>query len=309
MSQIETTVQTRAVDAQLHTWLQKDHPVYRWDPTAPQGFFETELDPDPIESVVAAMDRVGVGAGILVVPRHYGWDNSYALDSARRYPARFRVVGRIDPIAPDPRRRLAELMADPMMIGIRLSSKTAVNDWARDGAFEPMLAAAEELEVVWSGAPGPAALDRWTEVARRHPDLRLLVDHLGLEPVPHTMATPGPEPFRFLPDLLALSDCPNVHVKLTGAPALSVERYPFRDIWGPVTQIVAAFGADRVLWGSDCQRTQTLHSYEEGAGYLAEIDGLTAETKRKIYGDTLRRVFEWPEEPPQSGPVGAAASG
>lgn len=281
------------VDAQVHTWLAKDDSGYPWDPAAPMGFFETELDPDPVESVVAAMDRVGVDAAVLVVPRHYGWDNSYALDSARRYPDRFRVVGRIDPVAPDHRERLDALMADPMMIGIRVPAKSEVNVWAPDGAFEPMLAAAEELGVVWSGAPGPPRLARWADVARRHPDLRLLVDHLGLEPVPHTVPVPGPRPFQFLPDLLALSDFANVHVKLTGAPALSRERYPFRDIWDPVRQIISAFGPDRVMWGSDCQRTQTLHSYEEGAGYLSEIDGLDAETTRKLYGETLRSVYGW----------------
>lgn len=293
--------EAKIVDAQVHTWTPRDDPGYPWNPKhEPRGFFDTQLTPDPVEKVIDDMDSAGVDAAILVVPTLYGFDNSYAIDSARRYRDRLAVVARIDWKTPDPVPRLRELMTESTVIGIRLSKRGDAPAWGPTGEFEPMLAAAEELGVPVCGITGTDCLYTWGGVAERHPELRLIVDHLGLEAPPTTRPDPGPQPFKLLGSLLELASHPNVFVKLTASAALSNEPFPFRDIWEPVSRVVNEFGADRVMWGSDYNRTQTLHSYEEAVEYLAFMEMFDAATRKALYASTVSNTYRW-------WPEGAAA--
>jgi predicted TIM-barrel fold metal-dependent hydrolase len=287
----------KIIDAQVHTWTPRNDEHYPWNPQhEPHGFFDTQLSPDPVEKVVADMDSAGVDAALLVVPTLYGFDNSYAIDSARRFADRLAVVARIDWKAPDPVSRLGELMAEPTVAGIRLSKRSDAEAWGREGEFEPMLAAAEELGVPVCGITGTDCLFAWAGVAERHPELRLIVDHLGLEAPPTTRPDPGPEPFKLLENLLDLASHPNIYVKLTATAALSNEPFPFPDIWAPVRRIVEVFGSNRVMWGSDYNRTQTLHSYPEAVEYLSLIEAFDAATRQALYASTLSNVYGWSPE-------------
>jgi predicted TIM-barrel fold metal-dependent hydrolase len=289
------------VDAQFHTWSSRNDPRYPWDPS-----FELRdlSDSEPVEKVIRDMDAAGVDAGILTGVAIYGTDNSYAIASAQTHPARLAVVARVDWKAPDPKWRLGELMSEPTLIGIRLTTVNDAKPWERDGAFDPMLTAAEELGVPVAVMTGSKSLVVLDDVARRHPDLRLAVDHLGLDQPPVVIPEAGAEPFRHLPDLIALAKHPNVNVKLTAVPTLSHEPYPFRDVWEPIARVVSAFGPERVMWGSDYNRVAPLHGYREAVDYLAEIDLLDDATKRTLYSGAVRSVFGWPPE----GPTGSKPS-
>jgi predicted TIM-barrel fold metal-dependent hydrolase len=293
----DATVQR--IDAQVHTWLPKWAPGHPWADDHPTSFFETAVTPHSAERVVADMDAAGVDAAVTVVPRLYGWDNGYALDAARRFPDRLAVVGRLDWKPPDHRERLRRLMAEPGMIGIRVTNRDDPDAWSEGGAFEQLLSAAEELEVPVSGTPGPRNLEVWQDVARRHDGLTLIVDHLGMEAPPTTVPRPGPTPFAHLPALLALAHRPNVYVKLTAAGALSNEPFPFEDIWPAVRQILDSFGPERVMWGTDYNRTRILLSYDDGVHYLDHL-GLEEGTLQQIFSKTLTDVFAWNPAPKQA---------
>ncbi len=279
------------IDAQVHTWLPRDEARYPWDPDTPTSFFETDVPAHPAEQVLEDMDGAGVAAAIAVVPRLYGWDNSYALDAAARFPDRLALVGRLDPVAPEHADRLRAFIDQPGMVGLRLP-RSVPEDWAPGGTFSAMLAAAEALTVPICAMPGPTNLSVIADVASRHEGLPLVVDHLGMEAVPQTVPVPGPRPFRYLPDLLALAKHPNVHVKLTGAPALSNEPFPFRDIWEAVLSIIERFGPERVMWGSDYNRVSTLHGYRDGTRYLDRL-GLDDATLHQLRRGTAESVFRW----------------
>ena len=145
------------------------------------------------------------------------------------------------------------------------------------------------------------------ELVRRYPELTLIVDHLGMRQNP-TFGLDDP-PLKELPRLLALAENPRVHVKISGVPTLSAERYPFEDLWAGLDQVVEAFGADRLLWGTDISRVMgrsgrvTLapegyeyakHNYAEALFYLQHTPHLTAAQKEAILGGTAARLLNWP---------------
>ena len=120
----------------------------------------------------------------------------------------------------------------------------------------------------------------------------MIVDHLGMRQNP-TFGLDDP-PFRDLPALLALAELPNVRVKVSGVPTLSAGPYPFADLWASLDQVLAAFGAERLMWGSDISRVMgragtirlapegreyAKHTYAEALFYLKHTDRLTADQR------------------------------
>ena len=91
----------------------------------------------------------------------------------------------------------------------------------------------------------PEQLAAIAEVALRHPDLTVVLDHLGTPPIEGA----GWEPWASL--LAEVAACPNVSVKISGLSTLSAPTWRWQD-WLPyVAHAIDRFGAERVMMGSD----------------------------------------------------------
>src|SRR6266705_6407593 len=78
------------VDSQVHLW-KAESADWPWVPGAKPQLPE----PFTIEKLVPMMDEAGVDRVVVVPPSWPGDRDDYALEAAKRYPARFRVMGRI----------------------------------------------------------------------------------------------------------------------------------------------------------------------------------------------------------------------
>jgi L-fuconolactonase len=52
-------------------------------------------------------------------------------------------------------------------------------------------------------------------------------------------------------------------VKISGACTMSLQLFPYDDIWDPVLRVIDAFGLDRCMWGTDWTRTIGMLTYEQ----------------------------------------------
>lgn len=133
----------------------------------------------------------------------------------------------------------------------------------------------------------PSLCRQLAEVAARHPDLRLVVDHLALP-----VGTTAPAAFADLPDLLALADRPNVAVKASALPCHSAMPYPFADLHAPILAVLDAFGPQRVFWGSDWTRLPC--AYRDNVTlFTTELDALSGDDLRSVMGEGLLRWLGW----------------
>lgn len=263
------------------------------EPPAPAGATGWPDDPawhaTAADLTIAAMDAVGVGAAVLM-PHHL----DYAEAAVRRYPDRLAYVVRVDHATVAHADRLAELAKRPGLVAVRLIV-TAPEDGPglellRDGRFEPLLRSARQLGLpVFVFISG--ALEEMHAIAGRHPDLRLIVDHLGVKQGP--LMAPDSPPFARLPQLLELAAYPNVAVKFSGAPTLTESDYPFPDLWPHLRRVVDAFGPERLVWASDFVRCRPLRTYAELLDFLRYSDELTAAEKSLILAGNAKRLLEW----------------
>src|SRR2546421_5090859 len=143
------------VDAQLHLW-KAESPDWKWVP----GLQPQLPEPFTIERLVTMMEEAGVDRAVIVPPSWPGDRNDYGLEAAKRYPSRFRVMGRIPLQNPKSADLLPKWKEQQGMLGVRVTFSTAQNiPWLRDGTANWFWPAAEKAGLpVMYYAPGYTSL-------------------------------------------------------------------------------------------------------------------------------------------------------
>jgi hypothetical protein len=108
------------VDAQVHLW-KAESPDWKWVP----GLKPQLPEPFTIERLVPMMDEAGVDRAVIVPPSWPGDRNDYALEAVKRYPTRFRVMGRIPLQDPKSADLLPKWKEQQGMLGVRVSFNNA----------------------------------------------------------------------------------------------------------------------------------------------------------------------------------------
>jgi len=276
------------VDSQVHLW-GADTPARPWPP----GRAAEAQKPYPIgkEALLFQMDLARVRRMVLVPPSWEGERNDLALDAARTHPDRFAVMGRLALQDPKSRALVADWTKQPGMLGMRFTFHNEHNrHFLTDGSADWLWPAAEQ-----AGIPlmvlVPGSLDVLDRIARRHPGLKLVIDHVGLN-----LRARGPRVFEDLPAVCALAKHPNVAVKASGMPALSQERYPFRDLHPHIRTLVEAFGPRRTFWGTDLTRMPCTY-YECIALFTEHQPWLQGEDLELVMGRAVCEWLGWPLTP------------
>ena len=196
------------------------------------------------EELIREMDEAGVNGAVLHPPSWDPGSNEMAIEAAVKYPEKFCSLGWFALNDPAQRHRIETWKQQAGMVGLRWSlTRPGQETWHEDGTMDWLWPAAEK-------AGTPIATMAWRflplfgQIAARHPNLKLIIDHLGV-----VRGGKDDAAFGELGPLLALAKYPNVAVKATGAPSHSSAAYPFRNIHDGLHRIFDAFGPDRFFWG------------------------------------------------------------
>jgi L-fuconolactonase len=284
------------LDAQVHSWYsdRPDRPwasQYRDAHRHKQSYLQHAGQTNSPDMVLDEMARVGVNGALLTPVGVYGTDLALELEAAEQFPDHFQVVGLIDHLDQNLSNHL-EMARSRGLRGVRLLGLREPDRVTR-GEFDPVLRLCADFGLVVTLSLAHPLDPQLPELFRRNPRVFFYVDHLGTGFAPPILGFRPEAGFEHLPAVLELAVIPNVGIKLTGAPALSLQSYPFKDIWEPIRRLIDAFGADRVSWGSDFSRTAALHSYWEGTHYLGEMPGVSSEQLNLVYGETLMHRTGW----------------
>lgn len=281
------------LDAQIHIWF-SDRPSRPWWPgyrlanRDRPSYLQHAGQSNSVEMALAEMEEAGVDGALLATLGVYGNDVDLELDACARFADRFRFVGVVDPQMPDLPRHVERLKAQGL-VGLRVPEMRSA-ERVLSGEFDSLLAACDNLQI---GLHLPAANAALPQIADRYAGILFCLNHLGTGLAPPIVGFRTQSPFEDLPRIMELARHRNIALKLTGAPALSLEDYPYRDIWQPIGALISEFGADRIFWGSDYTRTAGLLSYRQGVDYLAEMPDLSAEQLALLYGGALAAHIGW----------------
>jgi predicted TIM-barrel fold metal-dependent hydrolase len=273
------------VDAQVHLW-KAESEDWKWVP----GLQPQLPEPFTIERLVPMMDEAGVDHVVIVPPSWPGDRNDYALEAARRYPRRFRIMGKIPMQDPNGAALLPKWREQPGMAGLRLIFNTPASaPWLTDGTVDWLWAAAEKAELpVMCFAPGRAA--ELGRIAERHPQLPLILDHMA---VTSAMVKDGTIT-QAIGQTVAIAKYPNVSVKLSASPGLSREPYPWRDVAVHIQRVFDAYGPQRSYWGTDLTNTYAKGSYRQRiTQFTEELPFLSENDKDWVMGRAIAQRLKW----------------
>lgn len=242
--------------------------------------------------LLAEMDRAGVDAAVIVPPmlNQPEPQNEPSIRAAREHPERFVVMGRIPLRKRDAMPLLDAWTSIPEVKGIRVNFglPSARLD---DPNLSWLWKAAEEraLPIALYGPDQDPTLVG--EIARVHPSLRLIIDHLWLGA------------YKMQDDLLptvrrlfGLARFDNIAVKASALPAVTPESYPFPRLQRCLREAIDAFGAGRVFWGSDISRLPC--RYEQLVALFSQhLNFLSDEQRCDVLGDALLRWIDWSPQP------------
>ena len=271
-------------DSQVHIWA-ADSPERPW----PTGVQVPPQRPVPLgaDELLTAMDEAGVDRVVLVPPSWEGDRNDLVIDAATRFPDRFCAMARVNAHA-SPQIPLSHWKEQPGIKGVRvmflLPDQRA---WMTDGSAEWVYSQAEQLDLplmIFAPDQTPAI----GEIARRHPGLRVIVDHLNLG-----LTVRNAEIAPTVAPLLELASLSNVAVKVSALPCHVDEGYPFPTVDAVVEQVIRAFGAERCMWGSDYSRLPV--PYGDWVRFGTEAATFLSEKERELLmGGALASWLDWP---------------
>ena len=127
-------------------------------------------------------------------------------------------------------------------------------------------------------------------IAERHPQLQLIVDHMGINFLDEAVRAGKFE--GAINDTLTLAKYPNVSVKLSGI--FSKEPYPYRDINPLIKQLFDAFGPQRCYWGTDITSSFARATWRQRVTrFTEELDFLTEDDKDWVMGRAIIERLKW----------------
>ena len=214
--------------------------------------------PVTVEEFAATAAVAGVDRAVLVQAYGaYGTDNAYVIDAAASDPERFVSVGIVDPEHPAAPATLRALAGRPGFSGVRLFAIGASPPiWLDDPTTDPLWAVATELDLRIVVALLPPDLPRLRRRLEQFPSVPMVLDHCGFPDL-----TGGP-PYSGAAALFALSAFGQLHLKVTSHLLETADAEGDECGQALVEQLVGAFGAARLVWGSDYPQTHD-RSYRE----------------------------------------------
>jgi predicted TIM-barrel fold metal-dependent hydrolase len=273
------------IDSQIHAY-EANTPKRPWQstPNWPPSATGDEM--------VAAMNKLGIDGAIFISSfSMYGYDASYAVEVQQAHPDRFGIVKPINPDDPAAEDVVAEWKKTPGTVGIRVILKKDSGRSPDDPGLNRILRVAVRHDfpvniLCWGN------LDAGTALIDRHPDVRFIIDHLGILQ-PHDPSARSAQPWADLPKVLELAKRPNLVIKVSGACTLSQKPYPFPDIWDPLARVFDAWGFERCLWGTDWTRAFAVVNYEQAVEPFRLTDRLSDSERAMLMGGACAKAYRW----------------
>ncbi|MFC5392035.1 amidohydrolase family protein [Bosea vestrisii] len=270
------------IDAHQHFW-SLARGDYGWL-TPALGVIHRDFGPADLAPLLAAHN---LERSILVQAAPTEAETAYLLDIAAKTPFVAGVVGWTDFDARDAAKRIAALAGDPLLVGLR----PMVQDIADDGWLaRPELALAFEAMVanglVFDALLKPRHIPAMLTVLERHADLACVIDH-------------GAKPDLVFGDLAswrdgigALAAHPGLTCKLSGLVTEAGPDWTLETLRPVVEHLLASFGPERLIFGSDWPVVMLRASYAQWIGAAqALLAGLSETQRAAVFGGNAQKLY------------------
>jgi len=281
------TVFRMNIDSHQHFW-SYSAAEYPWIGAGMERLARDYLPADLEPSAAAA----GIGGTIAVQARQTLEETRWLLDLAERHPLIRGVVGWVDLRSPAVGDQLTECVAREKFVGVRHVVQDEPDPRFLLGAeFFRGLRHLHPLGLTYDLLLYPQQLPAAVELVASLPEQPFVLDHLA-KPRIATWTQPA-DRHAWQRDIAALARHENVRCKLSGLVTEAVWRQWRSADFAPYLDVaLAAFGPERLMFGSDWPVCLLSGDYAEVAGIIRDfVAQLSAAEQAAIWGGTARRFY------------------
>lgn len=275
------------IDAHQHFW-QPLRGDYDWMPQdnliLNRAYGPSDLKP--------SLERHGIDGTVVVQAAASVGETEYLLGLADATHYIKGVVGWIDFENPRDLAHLEQFAAHPKFLGVRpmIQDITDVNWMLRediDWAFRAII----DLDLTFDALGFPKHLHNFLTLITRYPEMRVVYDHC---------MKPQIRDYRASKDIFShwavgmsqLADETRGCCKFSGIVTEAGDGWTIDDLRPFVEHVLGAFGADRVMWGSDWPVCRTQAEYDEWYDIAQDLtQGLSKADRTEIFGGTAARFY------------------
>jgi L-fuconolactonase len=243
--------------------------------------------PDDLSPLIA---QVGIGGTVAVQARQTIEETEWLLTLADQYPFIQGVVGWVDLRASDLdlRAQLERFCDHPGFRGVRHVVQDEVDDDFMLGTdFVQGIATLADYGLTYDLLILPRHLAVARTLVEQYPDQPFVLDHLAKPLIKDGQIEPWAQEIRRLAAL------PNVTCKVSGmVTEADWESWQPADLWPYIDTVFGAFGAQRIMFGSDWPVCTVAGSYTQVAGVVGEyVAALSADEQTAVWGGTARAFY------------------
>jgi L-fuconolactonase len=270
------------IDAHQHFW-RPARGDYEWLTPNLERLWDDFLPAD-LAPVIARND---IGRTILVQAAPTEAETRFLLGLAGETPFVAGVVGWSDFEAPEARVNISRLAADPLLVGLRPMVQDLPDDgWLAGEDLDDAFAALAEHGLVFDALLKPRHIPAMLARLARSPGIPVVIDHAAKPDIA------GGDLAEWRAGIVLLSQHENVVCKLSGLVTEAGQDWSVETLRPVVDDLLAAFGPERLLWGSDWPVLRLTANYDRWvAATDALLAGLSAPERDAILGGNAERIY------------------
>jgi L-fuconolactonase len=229
----------------------------------------------------------GFAGSIAVQADQSAAETSFLLDLADRNPAIRGVVGWVDLCAPDVSAHLEKYSRAARLCGFRHIAQAEADDLLLREDFSRGIAALAQFDFTYDILIYERQLPAAVALVEKHPQQRFAVDHLAKP------AMRAKDMALWARGMRALAANPNVCCKASGLVTEGDWKSWRADEFAPYLDVVfEAFGADRVMFGSDWPVCLLAATYAQVTQLIEDyVRALSAADREKVFGGNAVQFY------------------
>ena len=211
----------------------------------------------------------------------------FLLDLAATTPFVAGVVGWADFEAPDAPARIAALAADPLLLGLRPMVQDIPDPhWLARPDLAPAFAALKAHGLAFDALVKPPQIPALLALLERETELPVVIDHGAKPDLTNTDLS------AWRDGIAALAARRNTACKLSGLVTEAGPGWSDATLAPAVSHLLASFGPQRLLWGSDWPVATLAASYGQWHAAAERLTAALSEPERAaIFGGNAARIY------------------
>jgi L-fuconolactonase len=265
------------IDSHQHFWV-RELGYYDWL-TQDMGAIYKDFSPSDLQPILKSS---GIEQTVLVQAAPDIAETEYMLSVANSTEFVAAVVGWVDMQDKEAPYHLTRLSKNPYFKGIRpMIQNIHDENWMLKEELSPAFYTLVQLDLCFDALVKPKHLRALLTLARRHPTLKIVIDHAAKPNIA------GKKFKQWSEDIKSLAQLGNVYCKLSGLVTEAGHNPNFDNLIPYMQHLVNTFDASRLMWGSDWPVLNLATDYSEWVSLTeALLSTLSIEQQTQIWSET-----------------------